>query len=272
MILQSVFSLLFLAAMFALAFKFPVKEMGLLANGCALLLVGGGTMAALLAVYPLERLVKMGRLLLDAFRGQQERESTLRTLVGLGRLARRSDIRGLEHEIAGLPPGMLRIGLELIAYKYSREAVSRILCQEAANVRAGYESLQKLLRTAIRLAATLGLAGTVVSLLGIFEEPAPPQRAIGSLVVSLLFLLYGVVLANVCFAPLANKIHDFLKEEQRRMEMIHAGILAIYDHEHPLAIQYKLETIAGMGSNRRADSRRPPLVVVPYEKARGLNA
>lgn len=61
-------------------------------------------------------------------------------------------------------------------------------------------------------------------------------------------------------------------QDELRMEMIREGILDLHDHEHPRAIQYKLETLTrAMGTPDR-NSIRPKLVLLsPYEKARGIN-
>jgi chemotaxis protein MotA len=67
--------------------------------------------------------------------------------------------------------------------------------------------------------------------------------------IALLSTFYGVVLANICFVPLSNKLREFIDQDLLRMDIIQEGILDIYDLEHPRAIQYKLETLAGISIN-----------------------
>jgi len=79
-----------------------------------------------------------------------------------------------------------------------------------------------------------------------------------------------VVLANLCFVPLANKLKEFMDQDELRLELIQEGILDIYDQEHPKAIQYKLETLAGTLAVPQRSSPRPKIVLLsPYDQPRG---
>jgi chemotaxis protein MotA len=272
MIVQAVCSFLFLAAIFLLEFNLDVREMGLASNLNALLIVLGGTLFATLIAYPREKLLATAGLLKRSFAGDDETETTIRTIVNLARIYRNKDIRSLEREVSSLPPGLLRIGVELICYRYSRDNVEQIMQREASAAYNGYVTSHKILHSMARLAPALGLAGTIVSLIRIFGQIANPQHLIGYMAVALLCTFYGVILANLCFVPLSNKLKEFMDQEELRMEMVQEGILDLYDHEHPRAIQYKLETLTKHAGTPDRPSTRPKLLLLtPYEKARGIN-
>jgi chemotaxis protein MotA len=95
-----------------------------------------------------------------------------------------------------------------------------------------------------RLAPALGLAGTIVTLIRVFGHLTDPQGLVGYMAIALFSTLYGVVLANLCFVPLANKLRDFMDHEEIQKELIQEGILDIYDEENPRAIQFKLEALS----------------------------
>ena len=272
MIGQTICAILSLIAMFLLQFTMDVTEMGIGSNLNALTIVLGGTFFATLIAYPWGKLVFTVRLLKKSFAGTVEIASTIQTIVNLARIYRRKDIRSLEQEVNHLPPGLLKIGVELIAYKYSRDNIEQILHSEAVSVYNQYATSHKILSSMARLAPALGLAGTIVSLIRIFRHIDNPQGLIGYMAVALLCTFYGVILANLCFVPLANKLKEFMDQDESRMEMIQEGILDIHDHEHPRAIQYKLETLSRTLGAPDWTSTRPKLVLLsPYEKARGIN-
>jgi len=75
-----------------------------------------------------------------------------------------------------------------------------------------------------------------------------PQNLSGYMAIALLSTFYGVVLANICLVPLSNKLREYLDADLLRMDIMKEGILDIYDGEHPRALQYKLETLAGIPS------------------------
>ncbi|MHB8910084.1 MAG: motility protein A [Syntrophales bacterium] len=272
MIGQTICAILSLVAMFLLEFTMDVTEMGVVANLNALMIVLGGTLLATLIAYPREKLVFTAGLLKRSFTGSVETASTIQAIVNLARIYRKQDIRSLEQEVNHLPPGLLKIGLELIAYKYSRDTIEQILQSESVSEYNRYATAHKILSSMARLAPALGLAGTIVSLIRIFGQIGSPQGLIGYMAVALLCTFYGVILANLCFVPLANKLKEFMDQDELRMEMIREGILDIHDHEHPRAIQYKLETLArALGTPAQAAARPKLVLMPPYEKARGIN-
>jgi chemotaxis protein MotA len=87
--------------------------------------------------------------------------------------------------------------------------------------------------------------------------------------IALLSTFYGVVLANVCFVPLSNKLRESMDQNELQMDIIQEGILDLFDQENPRAIRYKLETLsATMGMSNRVPNR-PKLVLLPsHEQAK----
>ena len=272
MIVQAACSFFILAAIFFLEFNLEVGEMGLAANLNALLIVLGGTVCATLIAYPSGKLVATAALLRRSFAGGGETGSTIETIVSLARLFRNRDLRLLEKEVVKLPPGLLRIGVESICYQYSRDNIEQIMQREAAAAYSRYATSHKILHSMARLAPALGLAGTIVSLIRIFSHITDPQNLIGYMAVALLCTFYGVILANLCFVPLSNKIKEFMDQEALRLEVIQEGILDLYDSEHPRAIRYKLETLMqGSGTFARPAPSPNVVLLASYEKARGAN-
>jgi len=269
MIGQAICSLLFLTAIFVVTFNLEIREMGLASNICALLIVLGGTLAATLIAYPLKKLIWTARLLEKSFTRREEMKSTIESIVNLAHIYRTKGIRSLEQELSNLPPGLLKTGVELLAYRYSRDKIEQILLKEALCTHNQCETSHKMLYNMARLAPALGLAGTIISLIRVFGHISDPQNLIGYMAIALLSTFYGVVLANVCFVPLSNKLREFMDQNELQMDIVQEGILDLFDQEHPRAIRYKLETLsATMGISNRA-LNRPNLVLLPsHEQAK----
>jgi chemotaxis protein MotA len=272
MIGQAICSLLILISIFILIFNLEVKEMGLLSNLCALLLVLGGTFAATLIAYPLKKLLWTTQLLKKSFTYGEEINQTIERIVNLAQIHRKNGVRVLEQEANKLPPGLMKTGVELIAYHYTRDKIEQILNKEALCIHNQHETSYKLLYNMARLAPALGLAGTIISLIRIFGHIENPQNLIGYMAVALLSTFYGVILANICFVPLANKLREFMDQNELQMDMIQEGILDLFDQEHPRAMRYKLETLsASMGTPNRNHSQPKLVLLSPlssYEQAK----
>ena len=248
MIAQTICSFVVLIGIFLLAFNLEVKELGIASNLNAVMIVLGGTFFATLLAYPIKKLVMTAKFLKQSFTSSRQIQWTIQTLVRLARINKRNGIRALETEGEKLPPGLINTGVGLIAYQFSRENVEQILHKEAVFNYSQYETAYKILCSMAKLAPAMGLAGTVVNLIRTFGHIGSPQNLIGYMAIALLSTFYGVVLANICFVPLSNKLKEFMDQDLLRMEMIQEGILDVFDQEHPRAIQYKLETLAGIQS------------------------
>lgn len=246
MIAQTICSLLALISIFLLAFHLEVKELGLASNLNAMMIVFGGTFFATLLAYHLNKLVMTAQFLKNSFSNEKQIHWTIQTVVKLARINKISGIRALEKECDKLPPGLINIGIGLIVHQFNRENIEQILHKEALSNCNQYETAHKILCSMAKLAPAMGLAGTVVNLIRIFGHISNPQNLIGYMGIALLSTFYGVILANVIFVPLSNKLREFMDEDLLRMEIIQEGILDIYDQEHPRAIQYKLGTLAGI--------------------------
>lgn len=249
MIGQTIISLLLLITIFFLAFNLGVKELGLASNLNALMIVLGGTICATLLAYPIRKMIMTTTFIKKSFAGRGEFDSTIQSLVHLARINRRDDIRLLEREGQKLPDGLIKSGIELIAYRFTRDNIEQIMHKEALLNCTRYETAYKILCSMAKLAPAMGLAGTIVNLIRVYEHISNPQSLMGYMAIALLSTFYGVVLANICFIPLANKLREFMDQDLLRMDIIREGILDIYDREHPRAIQYKMETLAGIQAN-----------------------
>ena len=248
MIVQTVCSFIILIGIFALSFNLEVRELGLASNINAVMIVFGGTLFATLLAYPMKKLALTARFLKQSFSGSRQIRWTITTLVRLSRIHKKGGVLALEKEGEKLPPGLIHTGIGLMTYNFSRENVEQVLHKEALLICGRYETAHKILCSMARLAPAMGLAGTVVNLIRTFGHLSSPQNLIGYMAIALLSTFYGVVLANICFVPLSNKLREFMDQDLLRMEMIKEGILDIYDGEHPRALQYKLETLAGIPS------------------------
>jgi biopolymer transport protein ExbB/TolQ len=154
-------------------------------------------------------------------------------------------IRLLEQQTNDLPPGLLKRGLELITYQFSRSQIEQVLRREALKTYNQYLTAHKILQNMARLAPVLGLAGTLIQLIRVFENSSHYPDLFRTLAFALLSTFYGLILASLLFIPLANKLKEFMEQDRLRMEIIQEGLMGIYDQEHPRAIQNSLDVLGG---------------------------
>jgi len=266
MIPQIVFSMLLSIGIFVLAFNLEVGKMGLGSNLNALMIVLGGTFSATLIAYPLKQLIWTAHLLRKAFSSRNDIDWTIDAIVALARAYRKGGIRALEQMAEEIPDGLLKTGVDLIAYNYTKEKIDQILEKEARISHSRYETAYKILYNMARLAPALGLTGTIVYLIRVFGHITDSQGLVGYMAIALLSTFYGVVFANLCFIPLANKLREFMDQEQVHFELIQEGILDIHDAENPSAMEYKLEALSMTSFKPSLAPSRSKLLVVSSQK------
>jgi chemotaxis protein MotA len=224
------------------SFRLETGGFGLVSNIHALMIVLGGTLSVLLIAYTWGKILSTIRLLRRAFGSREDIDWTIHKIIDLARNYRKKwSIRILEQEANNLPPGLLKTGLELIAFNFPRDQIIHILHQEALHTYEKYEMAYKILRNLAGLAPAFGLAGTFVQLIRVLDNSTSSQDLLGPLAIAFLSVFYGLILAGFLFAPLANKLKEFMEQSKLHMVIIQDGILGLYDQEHPRAILNKLE-------------------------------
>jgi chemotaxis protein MotA len=269
MIRQIILSAGLLASIFLLSFNLEMNGVGLVSNLIALMVMVGGTLSVALMVYPCGKLIWTARMVKKSFLPLDKGDGTIQAIVHLARNYRQGwDIRHLERQGQNLPPGLLKTGVELIAYQLERDKMKEVLGQEAASIQGQYESARVIIRNLSQIALSLGFIGTVVNLIRFLSLSRDLQELAGYAAVSFLSFFYGVLLCRIGLIPLADRLKEYMRDEKFRLELIQEGILGIQDREHPRAIRFKLETyLAARGADHSIPQAPEMEVIRPAEVA-----
>jgi len=91
-------------------------------------------------------------------------------------------------------------------------------------------------------APAFGMIGTLVGLVQMLANMTDAASIGPAMAVALLTTLYGAVLANVLFIPLADKLALRSSEEERNRRLIVEGVLGILKGLNPRVMEEFLET------------------------------
>ncbi len=240
---QIIPSLLSVLTLIYLCFFLQPDGKGVVAHLNALIFVVGGTLCVTLFNYRVKKLVWMIRVIKRSFASQDGNLGTIQAITLLARQYRGGgDIRNLEKQVADLPPGLLRTGVELIAYDYHRDKMERILRREISCVQGQYESVANLLHNLSQILPSIGLIGTLLHFIRCFGLSQNLQELAGNAAVAFLTAFYGVLLGRLGLVALIQRLREFMQEERFRMDLVQEGILDVREGEHPRALQFKLES------------------------------
>jgi chemotaxis protein MotA len=209
----------------------------------SLLIVVGGGAAATLTSVPLARFFAAHKVCRKAVvHSSIDPVEQVQRLVALAEIARRDGILALESRIDEIDDPFLVRGIEMAVDGTDPQVVRAILQKELENLlerhsegRAVFESLGK-------YAPAFGMIGTLIGLVAMLSNMEDPSAMGAGMAAALLTTLYGALIANVVFLPLADKLSMRSTEEVLVRTMTIEGVTAIQAGENPRNVQSKLMT------------------------------
>lgn len=177
-------------------------------------------------------------------------------LVKLADRARREGLLALEDAASEVTDPFLRKGLELAIDGTDPEELREILEGQIVAKRKEFQQGAKLFAEMGGYAPTLGVIGTVVSLVHVLANLSSPE-SLGKLIASaFVATLWGVMSANVIWLPLANKIKRLGDIAIHQMELVIEGVLSIQAGVNPRLIQQKLRAFLPPDSGKASKQEK----------------
>ncbi|HEX7083874.1 MAG TPA: flagellar motor protein [Gaiellaceae bacterium] len=207
------------------------------------LIVVGGTGCATFASTTLEQMKRIPALYKKAFRGNAlEPHVAIQRMVALADKARRDGLLALEDDLGEVEDDFTRKGVQLVVDGTDSDLIRAILQSEVDGMASRHRSNAHVFATAGGFAPTLGIIGTVLSLVHVLENLSNPGNLGHSIAGAFIATLYGVGSANLIFLPVANKLKELSGEELLYREMQLEAILSIQAGDNPRMLGEKLET------------------------------
>jgi chemotaxis protein MotA len=230
----------------------------------ALLIVVGGTGMATFASTTVDGIKNIPRLYKRSFGGSEvDPAAGITQMVALAEKARRDGLLALEDDIAGIGDPFTRTGIQLVVDGTDSDLVRHILQSEIDGMAARHRAGGHLFATAGGFAPTLGILGTVLSLVHVLENLSSPGTLGHSIAGAFLATLYGVGSANLIFLPVANKLKELSAIELLYREMLLEAVLSIQAGDNPRMLREKLETFIEPGA--RGGPQEKPLEQAPEQ-------
>jgi len=207
----------------------------------SLALVVGGAVLTTLMAFPGGRFRSIGKLLRNAFvvRTPAAQESVI-LLVALAEIARRDGLLALEKPVAGLKDDFAKRAMRMAIDGMDATTIEHVCRAEMESVDLRHTYGVRLLESMGRSAPVFGMIGTLIGLVIMLGRMNDPAKIGPGMAVALLTTLYGLVLANVFFLPLARKLAHRSSEELLAKTIALKGVLAIQAGDNPRIVEQKL--------------------------------
>jgi chemotaxis protein MotA len=201
----------------------------------------GGSFAALMVSNTLARTLGMMKVAMNAVRLKpMEMGRVISMIVTFSEKARREGLLALEDDLDELEDDFLRKGIQLVVDGTDPEIIRNIMETELNNMQSRHQQGIKIFEDWGALAPAFGMIGTLIGLI-IMLANIEDKSAIGpGMSTALITTLYGAVLANLVFIPIANKLLYADGQETLLREIMIEGTLSIQSGDNPRIVKEKL--------------------------------
>jgi len=210
-------------------------------NPSAMMIVGGGLLGAVAISFPVKELLRIPKVLMVCFRRRTDSPVELISkLVRFAEVARRDGILALEGVTDTIDDEFLIRGIQLAVDGTDPELIEQIMNTELDNLAERHTAGRRLFDGMTKYAPAWGMIGTVIGLILMLRN-IEDKSAIGpGMSTALITTLYGAVLANLVFIPIANKLTYNNDQEVLIREIMIEGTLSIQSGDNPRIVKEKL--------------------------------
>lgn len=205
------------------------------------IIVFGGVTAALLVSFPLRDIKHMFKISRQAFtREEHNLPKLIQIFVKLSNRARKEGILSLELEMENVDDPFLRKGILLAVDGIEPNVISDIMQAEISAMEERHRKGRNILERAGDYAPSWGMVGTLIGLVLMLNNLNDPESLGPNMAIAILTTLYGSLLANLIFIPIANKLSRKTDEEVFFKQIIIEGVIGVQSGENPRILEEKL--------------------------------
>ncbi len=223
----------------------------------SILIVIGGTIGSTLAAFPLATLLKLPKVGQKTLKvAAAEPAKLIEQLVSFAEIARRDGILALESVTDQMKDDLLVVGVKMAVDGTDPELIEAVMEADVENMIVRHDAGRGLFDTMGRYAPAFGMIGTLIGLVAMLSNMSDPSAIGSGMAAALLTTLYGAILANVLFLPLADKLG--LKNEQEILvkTIIIKGVMAIQSGDNPRVVEQKLLTFLPPSSRSTEEDKQ----------------
>ncbi len=165
----------------------------------------------------------------------------VKELLRTAHIYKRSGELRLSEETPNYAP--LLHGLEMLEDGYTEAEIREVFQAEAKSFVEHREEMERIFRNMAIYAPSFGVAGSVIGLVGMLVGLGETSLILKSIPVTLISTLYGIVLANFLFLPLAEKLRESTRSELALRRIVLGGMVGMIRGTDFLKLQTMLNAI-----------------------------
>lgn len=231
----------FIMIMLAITAKEGTEGLARFVDISSVFIVIGGIVASLCINFKMDHLKSGGKVLKEAFyKNDQGLRELIDLFIMLSERARRDGILALENELENVDDPFVKKGILLAVDGIEPEVINDIMNAEISAMEERHIKGRMMVEKAGEYAPAWGMIGTLVGLILMLNSLTDPTSLGPNMAVALITTLYGTVLANLVFLPMANKLENKTEDEIFIKEIIIEGVIGVQSGQNPRILEEKL--------------------------------
>ena len=223
-------------------------ELGVFLDAPSVILVVGGSMFVVLSSQALEKFLSLLAVLKrSVFVRRHSVSASIKKIVELGELARREGVLSLENALGDVDDEFLANGIRLVIDGTAASEIEQILEAELDAMEQRHLQGKGILDSFGKYSPAMGMIGTLIGLVAMLSNMSDPSQIGTGMAVALLTTMYGAILANMVWLPLADKLAYRHEEEMQLRTVVLKGILSLQAGDNPRVTQAKLAVFLPIG-------------------------
>lgn len=207
----------------------------------SLFIVFGGLSSAILINFSLADLKLLPKVIKEAFQTKDHNlQDLIDTFVDLSAKARREGLLALEAGLENVDDPFIEKGVLLAVDGIEPDIIKDIMMAEVIAMEERHRKGRAILEKAGEYAPAWGMIGTLVGLVLMLQNLNDPSTLGPNMAVALLTTLYGTLLANLIFIPMANKLALSTEEEVFVKQIVVEGVIGVQSGQNPKILLEKL--------------------------------
>jgi chemotaxis protein MotA len=213
----------------------------LFVNLPSVLIVVGGTFATAFIRFGMADVINSSKVVMNTFFNKiSNPQQVIQEIVNLANIARKNGLIVLEQQ--PIEDIFLKKAIMYCVDGHEAEFIEEVLKKEVSLTVERHDVGRKVFSGMGDAAPAFGMIGTLIGLVQMLANMSDPASIGPSMAVALLTTMYGAVMANVIFLPLADKLALRSQEEERTRRLIIEGVLGILKGINPRVMEEFLET------------------------------
>jgi chemotaxis protein MotA len=217
-----------------------------LIGGSAMVIIGVGTLGAVVVGHPLKDIIYAFKSLGLFFMGPKLHvEETLLDIERLAQVARKDGVLALEKEVEKLDNEFLQKGIEMVAMNTEPTVIEDTLLNQIQLKYDEEEVGAKFWEDVGIFSPTVGIIGAVLGLMVVMLNLQNPEAIGPGIKTAFIATVYGVALANLFAIPCSKKLKRMLNQKKNFRETVAAGIVGISQGTSPKILIERLRSMVG---------------------------